>query len=213
VVEGSYDDAVRQVALDAAERKWLAVSDTSWPGYEEIPRWIMAGYTQMLREASHQWQSAPDVVLVQAGVGGLACAVASWFADQLRERRPYLIACEPESAACLLEAARIGRPVQISGDLQTVMACLSAGEVSHIAWPILAGTIDCFVAVEDAHAVDAVQLLKREPPFLTAGESGAAGLAGLSAIRNSPSLAPVWQAANLGPRSRVMVFLTEGPAI
>ncbi len=89
----------------------MVISDTSWPGYDEIPRLIMAGYTRLFDEASRQWPRLPDIVLVQGGVGGLVCAAANWFAFQFGARRPYLIACEPESAACLLESARAGRVV------------------------------------------------------------------------------------------------------
>ena len=54
------------------------LSDTAWPGYEEIPRWIMAGYTQVFEEAYNQWDRPPDVMFVQGGVGGLVCAAANW---------------------------------------------------------------------------------------------------------------------------------------
>ncbi|HPJ72648.1 MAG TPA: pyridoxal-phosphate dependent enzyme, partial [bacterium] len=37
VVDGTYDDAVRQVSADAAVRGWQVISDTSWPGYRDIP--------------------------------------------------------------------------------------------------------------------------------------------------------------------------------
>jgi diaminopropionate ammonia-lyase len=51
VVDGNYDDAVRQVAHDAEKNGWTVVSDTSWDTYTEIPTWIMQGYQTLYAEA------------------------------------------------------------------------------------------------------------------------------------------------------------------
>ena len=51
-VDGSYDDAVRDAAAHAAATGGLVVSDTSWDGYEQIPRDIMLGYTRVMDEAA-----------------------------------------------------------------------------------------------------------------------------------------------------------------
>ena len=69
-VEGTYDDSVAEAARVAAERGWIVVSDTSWPGYERIPGLVMQGYTAMVREALRQLPAIPTHVFVQAGVGG-----------------------------------------------------------------------------------------------------------------------------------------------
>jgi hypothetical protein len=58
-IEGSYEAAVRRAAEVGAETGATIVSDTAWPGYEEIPRWIMAGYTQVFEEAYNQWDRPP----------------------------------------------------------------------------------------------------------------------------------------------------------
>ena len=80
-VDGTYEEAVASaLPTSVHETGATIVSDTSWDGYEQIPRWIMAGYTQLFDEASRQWDARPDVVVVQGGVGGLVCAAASWFA-------------------------------------------------------------------------------------------------------------------------------------
>jgi diaminopropionate ammonia-lyase len=84
---GDYGHAVRVAAAEAEANGWTVVSDTSWPGYERIPRLIMAGYTRIVDEASRQWDAPPDVVIVQGGVGGLVCAVGSWWADHREVRR------------------------------------------------------------------------------------------------------------------------------
>jgi diaminopropionate ammonia-lyase len=137
VVDEGYDAAVLEAARVAEREGATVVSDTSWPGYEEIPRWIMAGYTQIMAEAANQWlpDAPPDVVFVQVGVGGLAGAVVSWLCHQYGRKRPFVIGCEPAGAACLLESLRAGKPVRLEGSLPTIMAGLRCGRVSMIAWP------------------------------------------------------------------------------
>ena len=51
---GTYDDSVRQAAADAVDEGWTVVSDTSYPGYEDIPRDVMQGYGVMAAEAIEQ---------------------------------------------------------------------------------------------------------------------------------------------------------------
>ena len=47
-------------------------------------------------------------------------------------------------------------------------------------------------------------------PRIVAGESGAAGLAGLLALLTEPELAAARSHIGLGPSSRIVVFNTEG---
>lgn len=209
ITDGNYDDAVRQAARDAGQNGWLAVSDTSWPGYEEVPRMIMCGYTQLIMEASRQWTAPPDAVLVQAGVGGLACAVGSWFAQQYGQWRPYLICCQAERSACIVAAARGGAPVALQGSLETLMDCLSAGEVSHSAWPFIHAVYDAYMAVADDRAVEAAGLLRQAG--IGAGFSGACGLASLLALVKEEPLEPLRLASGVGEATRVLLILTEGP--
>ncbi|MEO6212290.1 MAG: pyridoxal-phosphate dependent enzyme, partial [Vicinamibacterales bacterium] len=119
-IEGTYEDAVRLAAEHGRATGATVISDTSWEGYGDIPRWIMAGYTQMFEEANAHWDAPPGVVLIQGGVGGLVCAAASWFAWRFGPHRPYMIACEPDSAACLMDSARAGALTSARGNLSTV---------------------------------------------------------------------------------------------
>lgn len=215
VIESSYDDAIAEAADFAAKSGAEVVSDTSWPGYEEIPRWIMAGYTQIMNEVQEQWDTdgPPDIVLVQVGVGGLAAAVVSWLCHCYRDKRPVVVTCEPIGAPCLLESIRQQTPVQLKGDLPTIMAGLRCGLVSMIAWPVLLSGINGSVAIDDQFAEAAMNILARpggkDAPVI-AGESGACGLAALLAILQDNALATVREAAGIGPNSRVLVFNTEG---
>ena len=215
VVDGNYDDAVKQVARDAGQHGWQIISDTSWSGYEEIPRWIMAGYTQVMNEAEKQWtpDPPPDVVLVQAGVGGLTCAVVSWLCQKYGTKRPFVIVCEPVSAACLLESYRAGQPVKLRGPFNTIMAGLRCGEVSPLAWPTIATAVDAFVSIDDKQCSEAMRILAHPlngDPLVIAGASGACGLASLLAILQDESLRAVRETSGVSVRSRILVINTEG---
>ncbi len=49
VVDGSYDDAVERAAEEASDDV-LVVSDTSWAGYVDVPRWVIEGYSTIFAE-------------------------------------------------------------------------------------------------------------------------------------------------------------------
>lgn len=205
VVPGTYDDAVRAAAAEAGRQGWFIVSDTSWPGYTEIPRDIMQGYRVMAEEALDQWPGPPPThVFIQGGVGGVAAAV-SVSARTRHDPAPSLIVVEPERAACLLASAAAGTPTPAQGDLDTVMAGLACGEPSLIAWQELDRAAAAFLAIPDATAIDAMRRLAREG--IVSGESGAAGLAGLLLAAADPAARA---ALALGPESRVLAFSTEG---
>ena len=213
-VDGTYDDAVRSAADDAARTGALVVSDTSWDGYTQIPRDIMLGYTQVLDDAAAAWggDGPPDVMIVQAGVGGLLAAAAAWAAFTWGDDRPRLIAVEPLRAACLQASARAGAPAAVEGPLTTIMAGLRCGEVSPIAFSIADGLVDGYVAVDDYWCRAAMHRLARpdaDDPPLAVGTSGAAGLAALLALAAEAS-ADDRRAVWLTPDARVFVIATEG---
>jgi diaminopropionate ammonia-lyase len=209
-VEGTYDDSVAEAARVAAEEGWIVVSDTSWPGYERIPGLVMQGYTVMVREALRQLPEAPTHVFVQAGVGGVAAAVAGHLALVLSDRRPAFIVVEPARAACLYETARAGHPVRIDHGEPTVMAMLECYEPSLVAWRILSRLADAFMTVDEEDAVAVMNRLARPAggdPAIVVGESGGAGLAGLIRAAASPDIRA---ALRLTDASRVFVINTEG---
>ncbi len=210
---GNYDEAVHRAARDADANGWVVVSDTSYEGYTDIPRDVMHGYTVMADEALRAHAEAgppPTHVFVQGGVGGLAAAVCARFWWEYGPERPRFVVVEPERAACLYESARAGRRVTLTGDIETVMAGLSCGEASLLAWDILVPGTDDFLTVPDEAATDVMRLLAAgsdgDPPVVC-GESAGAGLAGMLAAMAEPSIA---RALNLGGDSRVLVFGTEG---
>ncbi len=58
ILDLGYDDAVRYAARMAWEKGWYLIQDTSWPGYEDVPAWIVQGYTTLAREAADQLAQA-----------------------------------------------------------------------------------------------------------------------------------------------------------
>ncbi|BAB53605.1 mlr7936 [Mesorhizobium japonicum MAFF 303099] len=207
-VNGNYDDSVRQAAQVAAEKGWSVVSDTSWPGYERIPGLVMQGYTAIVREALRQLSEPPTHVFVQAGVGGIAAAVAGHLAIVLGDARPTFIVVEPARAACIVAAARAGHVVKVAHDQPTVMAMLECYEASQVAWRVLARVADAFMTVDEHDAVAVMRRLARpagSDPVIVAGESGGVGLAGL--IR---AMAENRTDLGLDGKSRVLVINTEG---
>jgi diaminopropionate ammonia-lyase len=211
-VRGTYDDAVRLAAADAASRGGLVVSDTSYEGYEQIPHDIMLGYTRVMDEAEAAWgnDGPPDVMLVQAGVGGLLAAVASWSAWRYGEDRPRLVAVEPERAACVQASAKAGVPTPVDGPLTTIMAGLRCGEVSPLAFGTVAPLVDAYVAIDDPWCRAAMRQLARplgDDPSMAVGTSGAAGVGALLA---TPGERDLQDALGLTPSSRVFAIATEG---
>lgn len=200
----TYDDSVRACTEAAAENGWQIVSDTSWPGYEDVPRDVMQGYALLAMEVEAQG-GRPTHVFVQGGVGGLAAGVLSYRWEKLGADRPIFVVVEPENAACLFESARNGSVTTVDGDLDTIMAGLACGEPSILAWRILQPGADAFMTIADTAAADAMRLLASLG--VVGGESGVAGLAGLIRAAREPSLRA---ALKLDGASRVLCYGTEG---
>jgi len=216
-VKGNYDDAVRHAAATAQASGWTVVSDTSYPGYRDIPLDVMHGYGVMAAEVADQLDGRPPThVFVQAGVGALAAAVCASFWLRWAERRPRFVVVEPLHADCVYRSLAAGRPVVVEGSLDTVMAGLACGEVSELAWEILRGGASAAVRLDDAYALEAMKVLAApasgDPP-LVAGETGGAGLGALLAARDYPEMRATLA---LDADSRVLLLGSEGdtdPAI
>ncbi|WP_407114270.1 diaminopropionate ammonia-lyase [Bradyrhizobium sp. LMG 9283] len=209
-VNGNYDDSVAEASRVAADKGWITVSDTSWPGYERIPGLVMQGYTALLSEALHQLSEPPTHMFVQAGVGGVAASIAGHFSVLSGDKRPFFTVVEPSRAACLFESARAGHPIKVDHGQSTVMAMLECYEPSLIAWRILSRAADAFMTVDDE---DAISIMKRlanprgGDPAMVAGESGGVGLAGLLKVASDQTLRA---RIHLGPDARVLLINTEG---
>jgi len=209
-VKGNYDDAVRHAAATAAANGWTVVSDTSYPGYRDIPTDVMHGYGVMAAEVAAQLEAPPTHVLAQAGVGAMAAAVCADFWLRWGERRPRFVVVEPTSADCVTRSLAVGHPVAVGGNLDTIMAGLACGEVSELAWEILGAGTSAAVAVPDDYALAAVRAFAAPEggdPAIVSGETGAAGLAALLAAHDDPAIR---SALALDARSRVLLLGSEG---
>jgi len=207
---GGYDDAVVESARAAERSGWILVSDTSWEGYERPPLLVMQGYTTIVAEALSQLARPPTHVFVQAGVGGLAAAAAAHFALRLGEARPTFVVVEPTTCASFARSARLGRSVDAEPGPPTVMAMLECRRNSLVAWRVLSRLADAFLTVEDEDAIAAMRRLARplsDDPAIVAGESGAAGFAGMTRAASDPQDRA---ALGLDARSRVLIVNSEG---
>ena len=207
IVAGTYDDAVAEQAA-LADRHHLVLSDTSWPGYELVPSWVIDGYETIFCEIDAQLADAganlPDLVIVQAGVGALAtAAVRHWRAVS---GGPRIITAEPSDAACVLAALIDGKPRLIRGPHRSIMAGLNCGLVSEVALPTLLRGLDGALAVTDAHARAAVTLMRAAG--FAPGATGAVGVAAMLALNAS---APgVRTELDLDQIDDLLVICTEG---
>lgn len=206
VVPVGYDEAVRMAAADAGADT-VVVSDTSWPGYEDVPRKVVGGYATIFAEVDEQLAAAgeppPDVVVVQMGVGAFAAAAVACAKAPGRARPARVLGVEPDDAACVLHSLEAGEVTTVAGPHRSCMDGLNCGTPSLIAWPLLRDGLDAVVAVGDDGAHAAMRDLARAG--VVAGESGAAGLAGLRAADGAARAA-----LGLGAASSVLLISTEG---
>ena len=206
---GNYDDAVRQADSDAKLHGRFVISDTSYPGYMDVPRDVMQGYQLMVDEVATQLAQRPTHIFVQAGVGGLAAAVCAYFWERDGAERPVFVVVEPDRADCLAQSGKAGAITAVTGDLDTVMAGLACGEVSHLAWEILEKGTDAFAVISDQAAVAAMRLMAhplQNDPVVVAGESAVAGVAAaVAACQSAEARARLALTAD----SRILFFGSE----
>ncbi len=211
-IDGDYDASVHHVAVQAAQNGWFIVSDTSYPGYLERPREIMAGYTAMVQEilAALDNDDLATHTFLQTGCGGLAGGIAAGMWSELGAGCPRIVVVEPAAAACLAESARMGSVTAIQIEHESVMVGLSCGEVSILAWDILKPCVSDYLTISDAGVAPTMRLLASGAPGgrpIVAGESGIAGLAALIDAARRPELR---SALGLNGTSRVLLIGSEG---
>jgi len=199
VREGAQYEASMEAAKAAAETNgWTLLSDSSWPGYTELPRDVMEGYLIMGAEVAAQLTTLPSHIFLQAGVGGLAAACTA-AARHYWGAAPKIYVVEPEYAPALFDSIKAGRPVVSNGPVST-MGRLDCKEPSHLALKYLACEADGFITISEAEAAQAVDDLTAHG--LAASPSAVAGYAGFLGAHKK---------LGLTPQSRVLIYLSEGP--
>jgi diaminopropionate ammonia-lyase len=184
VVEDSYDAAVRAAIAAAECTGALLVQDTAWPGYEQLPAWIVEGYRTLFAEIDDQVAHL-DLLVVPVGVGSLAQAAIGHYRRPGIQRPPALLAVEPDRAACVLRSLQQDELVSIATS-PTIMSGLCCETASAAAWPYLRHGLDAAVAVTDAEVVPAAADLAAAG--VPSGPCGAATLAAARLVLGDPDL-------------------------
>ncbi len=218
VTEMNYDETVRMTWNLAQEKGYVMVQDTAWDGYEEIPTWIMQGYMTLATEALEQllsFNTMPTHCFLQAGVGSFAGAVVGSLSAALGDKAPKFIIVEPHAANCLYTSALAGngKPHNVTGDLQTLMAGLACGEPNTISWEILRDYSTAFISCPDYVAANGMRILaapRRGDTPIVSGESGAVTTGTVQWLMQHPAAEAQRQALGLGPDSSVLLISTEG---
>ncbi|MBX9400263.1 pyridoxal-phosphate dependent enzyme [Lysobacter sp. BMK333-48F3] len=210
-VGGSYDDAVLAARAAAGRGEGLLIADTSDDRDDPVVADVMAGYGLIARELRAQLpteaRDRPSHVFVQAGVGGLAAALADGLHGTL-QATARIVVVEPASAACVMRALAAARPVRLPGELATVAEMLSCGLVSSPALAVLARHRAAALTVDEDELLAAPQRL-REHGGPASTPSGGAGLAGLWRAAADPALR---ERHALDAHSVVLLTITEGAA-
>jgi len=210
-VDGNYDQSVHACAEQSDANGWYVVSDTSYEGYKEVPTNVMEGYSILASEIVDQVNRVPPThVFVQGGVGGLAAAVNAAFWQEWETERPLFYIVEPDFAACIYKSVEEQAPSNVDVETETIMAGLSCGEISLVAWDVLARGANGVMVIPDSFVGPAMRLLAEgcaNDTAIVAGESAIAGLAGLIVARGSETLSKQLQ---LDENSRVAVIGSEG---
>ena len=195
----NYEESMKEATARSKKEGWILISDSSWPGYLDIPAEVMEGYTVIAWECARSFRTEkdwPTHVFLQAGVGGLAAAITHHIRSAW-EVRPRIVVVEPDRAPCLGASVRAGRPVLVEGAASN-MGRLDCKEPSVLALEVLSEMADEFLTVTDQSASEAEAFMAKLG--LPTTPSGAAGLA---AAFHYPFEAT----------ARPMFLLTEGPLL
>lgn len=211
-VEGNYDDSIAACNEQAALHGWQIVSDTSWEGYRDIPKMIMAGYSVMTFEMMDQLDGEiPTHVILQAGCGAMAGALIASMWHHWGARLPTIIMVESDRSDCVYQSLKRDEIHLVNIVEETVMAGLSCGEVSLLAWPLIQKGASHVVTIPDTGVGTMVRWLANpsdgERPSVIGGECSASGLIALLAIQQDSALA---HGMSIDSDARILVIGTEG---
>lgn len=220
VTRVNYDGSVRMAREAAARNGWVLLQDTALGDYLQIPLWIMQGYLTMIHEAYKslfKMEKAPIThVFLQAGVGSLAASVVGYLVNRKGEKYPTTIILEPHQAACYFEsfAAADGQARPASGNLDTIMAGLSCGEVNPLAWEIIKHYAHHAISCPDSIALDGMRILANpcgSDRGIISGESGAAvGIGVLQEVLAGDKWKGLKKTLKLDNKSNILLINTEG---
>ena len=206
-INGNYEASLAACKQDAAAHGWQIVSDTSWAGYHEVPLMVMAGYTVMSREILAQLGGAPSHAMLPVGVGGLAAGIVAPLWQAAGSSLGHMIAVESHMSACMRDSLVAGTPTPVHITEETLMAGLSCGEVSDLAWDILKPTVSHCVTIGDEAVAPMMRWFHRRTPSIEAGECSTSGLAALLTMHADRV---AWDRLDMTSDSIVLLVGTEG---
>lgn len=219
ITKMGYDDTVRYAESMSKEHGWTLIQDTSWPGYEEVPSWIIQGYTTMAYEAAEQLKKAgvirPTHVFLQAGVGAMSGGITGFLVNYYNDARPIITTVEPDQVACIYESARQkdGKPHKATGNEITIMAGLNCAEPCTLTWPILRDFASFYLACPDYVAAKGMRQLAAPLGIdqkVVSGESGAATMGALLMLCENEDLKKERKLIGLDKDAVILLFSTEG---
>lgn len=208
-VEGTYDQAVAAAAAASDGVRTLLIADTTDDMDNPVVAKVMEGYGRIALEIRAQLRADgsayPTHAFIQAGVGGLAAAMAEGLC-------PYegglcqLVTVEPQSAPCVERALRNGSPILVPRSLETSAEMLSCGLASAPAVASLLRYGAEPLLVDEGVIEEAVELLDLAGGPRTT-PSGATGLAGLLHVSRDTEAGV---RLKLDRESRILLVVTEG---
>jgi diaminopropionate ammonia-lyase len=219
ITGSNYDDTIRYTASLAANTpRGVIVQDTAWEGYEDFPGWIMQGYGVLALEACEQLTELgvkPTHMLVQAGVGAFAGSAQGLAANFYGNDCPATFVVEPNVADCHYRSALKGDGsiVNVSGNMDTIMAGLACGEPNILSWDILKNICSYFVTIDDNAAARGMRVLGaplRGDPRVISGESGASSMGFLMELLTNDDLSELRRQAGINADSHILLFSSEG---
>ena len=157
-VKGNYDKSLQECKRVSKNNKWEIIQDVAWEGYELVPKLTMAGYSTMIKEISEQTNEYITHIFLQAGVGGMAAGIIAGVAKYFK-KIPKIIVVEPENANCVMKSIENGALTNIKIEKESIMGCMSCGEVSLVPWKILKESVNNCMSVSDKFVSQTIAML------------------------------------------------------
>jgi diaminopropionate ammonia-lyase len=209
-VKGNYDASLKECLKKSKENNWEIVQDVSWEDYMDVPKYIMAGYSVMIKEIIDELNDQKIThVFLQAGVGGMAAAAIAGFA-KFSKNIPSFIIVEPKDAECVLESIKNSKPTSIDIKKESIMGGMSCGDVSTVAWEILKNSTNYCLSISDEGISSTVALLTNKDLSknkIIAGECGVPGIISLISLMKEKEKV---KEVGINENSKVLLIGCEG---
>ncbi|KAA1373046.1 threonine ammonia-lyase IlvA [Aeromicrobium fastidiosum] len=175
VVGDSYEDALWAAQLDSDASGAVMV-----PAFDD-PRTI-SGQGTVAPEIVEQLGSAPDVVVLPVGGGGLIAGIGTWLAD--RHPATRTVGAEPMGAASMTAAMDAGRPVPLES-VDPFVDGAAVGTVGQHTYPLVRDAGAGIVTVDEGHLCTEMLRLYQSDGII-AEPAGALATAALDGLEIEP---------------------------